>query len=97
MNFGSVYATMVVMEPTIQTKLDEILIITKENNQMLVSMRRLHRITLFFRVLYWCVLIGIAVGAFYFLQPYVTTIRSFGSSLPQSVDIESFFHQIQGK
>lgn len=80
-----------------QTKLDELLIMTRENNQMLRGLRRLQRLTFFFRILYWVILVGVAVGAFYFLQPYVAQIKSFGSSLPQTADIELFIDQLSGK
>ena len=79
------------MDPEMRQKIFEVLELSKENNQMLRVMRRNQRWMVFFRVFYWIVLIGIALGAFYFLQPYVAQIKSFGSSLPNAADLQAFF------
>lgn len=43
----------------------------KENNKMLHAMRRHTMISTVFRVVYFAVAIGVAVGSYYFLQPFV--------------------------
>jgi predicted negative regulator of RcsB-dependent stress response len=72
------------MEPekNVQEKSDmtELLELTRENNRILKSLRRIHRWNVFFRVVYWIIIVGIAVGAFYFLQPYVDQFKSISGS-----------------
>ncbi len=69
-------------------KIDELLTLTKENNKMLSRMRATQVRHHTFQMIYWLIVIGIAVGAFYFLQPYfddakkllsdgLTTFQSF--------------------
>ncbi len=84
------------MEPEMQQKVTELLELTKENNMMLRSMRRLQRWTSAFKVVYWLVLIGVAAGAFYFLQPYMAQFKSFSSAW-QNSDLKGFFDQSQNK
>jgi hypothetical protein len=50
--------------------------IGEENNVLLKKMRRSSRWSSFFRVIYWLIIIGLSVGAFYFIQPYVATMES---------------------
>jgi len=45
--------------------------LTKENNEMLKSIRRSQKMTKIFRIGYWVVVIGIAVGAYVFIEPYI--------------------------
>lgn len=50
---------------------------TEENN---VLLRKLHRSIVWgrvFRVAYWLILIALALGAFYIIQPYVEAIANF--------------------
>jgi hypothetical protein len=51
--------------------------LAKENNQMLHKIRRSQKIADLMRFLYWLVILGAAVGAFYFIQPYIEQIESF--------------------
>ena len=47
----------------------------EENNSLL---RKMHRSALWGRIfhfLYWVVIIGLSVGAYYFIQPYVEQIQ----------------------
>lgn len=46
--------------------------LAEENNEILKSIRRANRFGTIMRVLYWVVIIGLSVGAYYFIQPYVT-------------------------
>jgi hypothetical protein len=45
-----------------------------ENNEILRKMRRANRFALAFRAAYWVIVIGLAIGALYFLQPYVDAV-----------------------
>jgi hypothetical protein len=53
----------------------------EENNKMLRSMRRAQRIARVMSIIYWIFIIGSAVGAYYFIQPYLDPIYSiFGKA-----------------
>ena len=70
--------------------------LVKENNKMLHKMRRAQKIADFMRFMYWLIIIGISIGGYYVVQPYVTqmqdlmhktgiTINSLNSSLPKNI------------
>ena len=44
---------------------------SKENNNILRGIRSSNRWATFFRIFYWIIIVGISIGAFYFIQPYV--------------------------
>jgi len=50
--------------------------VSKENNKMLHKMRGAQKRANIFKFLYWLIIIGIAVGAFYFLQPLFEQVKS---------------------
>ncbi len=58
------------MSPEERELLNKSVALAEENNSMLRSMRRGQRWANIVRAVYWIVIIGTAVGAFYFLQPY---------------------------
>ena len=51
--------------------LDELLKLTKENNEILRGMRSSQRWTNFFNYIYYALIIGSFLGAYYYLQPFV--------------------------
>lgn len=59
------------MDPESKKLLEETAVLAKENNQMLLSIRRSMKFSRIFRIVYLVFLIGSAIGAYYFLQPYV--------------------------
>jgi len=64
--------------------------LAEENNRILVSIRRSNRVSAIFRVLYWIIIIGISVGAYYFIQPYVNTAFDLFNVVKQDIQ------QVQG-
>ena len=62
------------MSPEERELLSRSVSLGEENNRMLHSMRRSMRMASFMRALYWILIIGSAVGAFYFIQPYTDEI-----------------------
>lgn len=52
--------------------------LAEENNKLLRSLRRSRRIGIIMSVLYWVVIIGVSVGAFYFIQPYIDFLTGLG-------------------
>ena len=49
--------------------------LAEENARILKSIQRSNRFSLFFRTIYWIVIIGASVGAYYLIQPYVEILR----------------------
>ena len=60
--------------------------LAKENNQMLHKIRRSQRIANITRFFYWLIIIGITVGAFYFVQPYVNQLQDLISDTGVNLD-----------
>ena len=48
--------------------------LAEENNKILKGIRSSNRWSMFFRFFYWIIIIGISVGAFYYVQPYVDSL-----------------------
>ncbi len=69
------------MDPESKKLLEETKELAQENNQMLHSLRRSMRISRIMSFLYWIFIIGTAVGAYYFIQPYVNQLVSLYSNV----------------
>lgn len=50
--------------------------LAEDNNNILHSMRRSMRWARVMSVIYWLFIIGSAVGAYYFIQPYLTQVMN---------------------
>jgi hypothetical protein len=48
--------------------------LAEENNQLLKKIRRANFYSSAVRVIYWGIIIGLSLGAYYFIQPYVDQI-----------------------
>jgi hypothetical protein len=62
------------MDADEKSALHRLLDLTEENNKIL---RKLYRGTLWHRwvtISYWVIIIGLSLGAFYFIQPYLDTL-----------------------
>ena len=64
------------MDPEERKLLERTLRLVEENNSMIHKMRRAQKWASFTRTLYWIVIIGVSIGAFYFLQPYINKMQS---------------------
>ena len=62
------------MDPESKKLLEETFQLEQDNNKMLRSMRRSMIWGRVMSVIYWFIIIGISVGAFYFIQPYFNKI-----------------------
>jgi len=75
------------MDPESKQLLQDTYNLADQNNKMLRSIRRAQKVSSFLRFMYWIIIIGIGVGSFYFLQPYVNQIQKFiqdsGNSINQ--------------
>lgn len=56
-------------------KLDRILKLTEENNRKIKALYRAQIWATVRSVIYWCLIIAIGVGSFYFIQPYLTAMN----------------------
>ena len=85
------------MDPETRQKMVELLELTRENNKILHGLRRSQRWNTILNIIYWLIIIGIAIGAFYFLQPYVEKFDAFRKSIPNITQIQAYFQTIGGK
>lgn len=74
------------MNPEERSLLERTLKLAEENNEMLKSIRRSSRISLFMRVIYWLLIIGFSFGAYYFIQPYINMLMGLSGQVQGSVD-----------
>jgi hypothetical protein len=67
------------MQPEEKEMLEKTLKLAEENNEMLHSIRRGLFWAKVMRMIYWIIIIGIAVGAFYFITPYIdSALETYG-------------------
>jgi hypothetical protein len=66
--------------------LEENLELARENNKMLLAMRRSMRIAHVMSFLYWTFIIGTAVGAYYFIQPYFDQLVGIYGGAKDGID-----------
>ena len=73
------------MTPEEHSLLERTYKIAEENNDLLRSIRRSSRISIVMRVIYWIVIIGASVGAYYLIQPYVDSLKQAYSGGTQDI------------
>ena len=69
------------MNPNEKDLLQKTYELSKENNDILKGIRSSNRWSAFFRIFYWLIIIGISVGVFYYVQPYVDVVMKAYSSI----------------
>ncbi|OGJ03144.1 hypothetical protein A3G06_01660 [Candidatus Nomurabacteria bacterium RIFCSPLOWO2_12_FULL_46_14] len=69
------------MDPEDRKLLEETLELTKENNQMLRKVRGVQKRAAIWNIVKVVLIVGIAYGSFYYLEPYVDKIMSLYSSI----------------
>jgi len=79
------------MTPEERELLEKSVNLGEENNKILRSMRRSQRLASIARGIYWVIIIGSAVGAFYLLQPYIDQVKNVYSG---ANDVINGFKQI---
>lgn len=71
--------------------------ISEENNDILRSIQRSMRLSRLMSILYWLIIIGASVGAYYFIQPYLDQLVGiYGGAKTQFNDVNSFINSIKG-
>ncbi len=69
------------MSPEERELLTHSIKLAEENNKMLRGMRRSARIGSVIRIIYWIIIIGGTIGAYYIVQPYIKTrVQTFVES-----------------
>lgn len=53
---------------------------------ILKRMQRTRRFELFIKIAYWVVIVGMAFGAYYFIQPYLENLMSIYSGVNDNLD-----------
>lgn len=80
------------MNPEEKELLKKTLELTKENNQMLHSIKRQMLWGRIFRIVYWVVIIGAAIGIYYYVDPYINdAIDAYGSLKSNVQDFGDLF------
>jgi hypothetical protein len=55
--------------------------LAEENNKILRKMRASMQWSRAFRIFYWVIVIGVSIGAFYYIQPYIDQLVEAYSGL----------------
>jgi len=62
------------MDEETKKLLEDTLILNKENNEILRKLYKAQRLAQITRIIYWIVIVGVTLGAFYFIQPFFDSI-----------------------
>jgi TRAP-type C4-dicarboxylate transport system permease small subunit len=68
-------------EEELQKIVEETRELSKDNNRILHSIQRRERLSLIAKVIYWSIILGVAAGAFYYIQPYIEQIQKAYSGM----------------
>lgn len=72
------------MSPEEKELLKRSIALGEENNDILRSIQRSMRLARFMSILYWVIIIGSAIGAYYFIQPYLDQVMgAYGGAKSQ--------------
>lgn len=74
------------MNPDEKKMLADALALVEDNNKILKGLRRSQRWATFTRLVYWGIIIAVAVGSYYFIQPYVDQVQQFMKDSGQAID-----------
>ena len=86
------------MNPNDKDLLEKTYEMEKENNGILKGIRNTNRWAIFFKVFYWTIIVGISVGAFYFVQPYVDKFLQTYQNLQSDLGgVKSVINKVSNK
>ena len=74
------------MSPEERELLEKSVSLAEDNNKVLHSMRRSMRTAGIMRAIYWIFIIGSAVSAYYFLEPYIDQIKNAYSKAEETLN-----------
>jgi len=81
-------------EQRLQKMVAETMELSKDNNRILHAIQRRDRLTMVMRLVYWLFILGIAAGAYYYVQPYIDQLMNAYTGL---VDTQHKVADISGK
>jgi hypothetical protein len=95
------------MDQKLDERLAEIEKKLEQNHAILVRIRRVQRNSHIFRLVYWLVIIGLALGAFYYIEPYLRQItqiytgfqegqQSLQNAIPDVKHLDQLLDQLKG-
>jgi uncharacterized membrane protein len=85
------------MTPEERSLLQRTYHLVEENNTILRGIRRANRWGVAIKVFYWSVIIGVTLGAFYFVQPYVESMLNLVDQAQESIKtINGNISQVEG-
>lgn len=83
------------MDPESKKLLEETLALAQENNRMLHTLKRAMVWSRAISFLYWVLIIGSALGAYYFVQPFIDQLFSaYGGAKSNLDSIGSMFNSL---
>ena len=89
-------ARMDPMTPEEKSLLERTYKLAEENNEILRGIRRTNRLSMVMRALYWGFIIFASVGAYYFIQPYITTLLGVTDQMGGLQGIQNSLNGAQG-
>jgi hypothetical protein len=73
--------------------------LTEENNKILLKIQKHTRWTMFFNAVKWILIIGVFIGSYIVVQPYIDQVMSMYKTLQatqtQSVGLQDYLKSIQ--
>ncbi|MFH1626627.1 MAG: hypothetical protein ABH971_00775 [bacterium] len=68
------------MNPEEKELLEKTYEMTKENSHILKGIKKANQWSALFRIFYWIIIIGISIGIYYYIEPYINSIlKSFNN------------------
>lgn len=84
--FRHYFDIIISMDQEVKDTLRKVLELEQKNHSMLLSIKRSIFWTRVFTILYWIVIIGAAIGAYYYLQPYIDQVLATYGSFKGSIE-----------
>ncbi|HEY9480698.1 MAG TPA: hypothetical protein VIR98_00505 [Candidatus Paceibacterota bacterium] len=84
------------MTPEEKALLIEVRDLARENNEVLRSIRRSNRLSTFFKVLYWVLILGLSFGAYWLIQPYVDMLKGSLGAIQGNPSAETSDYSLSG-
>ena len=66
--------------------LERVVTLAEENNHILRGIRRTNNLGLIWKICYWTVIIGMSVGAYVYIQPYIGQMTKIYDQVRGTVD-----------
>lgn len=82
------------MPPYEKKLLEETARLAEENNKILRGMRNANRWARFFGFIKWLIIIGVAVGSFYYIKPYLSAVLTIYDQIGGPVPSADVFQNL---